>query len=64
MEKAKLYNVIPEKPLNGALINLKEDIEQAGTHGGWLMLNIPKFPPVKVAITYQRVISGSDPANI
>lgn len=63
-EKAKLYNAIPETASSGASIGLKGDIERAGTLGGWLMLNIPKSPPVKVAITCHHLISGSDPANI
>lgn len=63
-DKAKLYNTIPETASNGASIGLKGDIERAGTLGGWLMLNIPKCPPVKVAITCHHLISGNDPANI
>lgn len=63
-EKAKLYNAFPETASNGTSIGLKGDIERAGTLGGWLMLNIPKCLPVKVAITCHHLISWNDPANI
>ncbi|MCJ1347168.1 hypothetical protein MMC31_005389 [Peltigera leucophlebia] len=53
------YSVPPQTPPNGASISLEQDLEGAGTLGGWLMLNFPKSPPVKVAVTCDHLINKS-----
>ena len=62
--KGKECPVIPETPPNGASIALQGDTERAGTLGGWLMLNIPKFPPIKVAVSCYHLIRSTHPNNI
>lgn len=58
------FSELPETPLNGASIALEGDTEQAGTLGGWLMLNFPNSPPIKVAVSCYHLILTTDPNNI
>ena len=54
-----LWNT-PKEPLNGASIGFKGDTETSGTLGGWLMLNLPDSPPIKVAPTYYILFGNID----
>lgn len=63
-KKAKLYNGILETVSSNVSIGLKRDIEWAETLNNWLILNIPKFLPVKVTIIYNHLINKSNPINI
>lgn len=62
-DEGNVYFDLPESPQNGASISLKGD-KRAGTLGGWLMLNIPKSSPIKVAVTCHHLMSSTDPDNI
>lgn len=58
-----VYFILPESPQNGASISFKSN-KRAGTLGGWLMLNIQKSLPIKIAVTCHHLMSSTDPDNV
>lgn len=60
LNKLKVLWNTPEEPFNGAPIGFKGDTETAATLGGWLMLNLPDSPPIKVALTSYNLFGNID----
>jgi hypothetical protein len=57
-----LYD-IPEKPLNGSSIGVEGNTSEAGSLGGWVVLNLPRqHQAIRCAITCYHVVKSLDAA--
>jgi hypothetical protein len=58
VDKPMFLRHVPEKPFNGASISVKGKVDEAGTLGGWMLLNLPEQRrlPVSCALTCYHVV--------
>ena len=54
---------LSKRPQNGSSIGVAGNTEVSGSLGGWLVLNIPKSPSHKVALTCNYVVARDEDEN-
>ena len=58
--KARVVTSIPEKPLNGSSISTRGNTTNAGSLGGWVMLNLNPKHMVPCFLTCYHVVRSAD----
>lgn len=56
-EGASVLTDLSPRPKNGSSIGVGRNTTEAGSLGGWLRLNLPNRPPMKVGITCHHVVA-------